>query len=474
MVTSKSKFVSLTFDDGPSPFTNQILDILGTYNIKATFFVVGEAAKNYPDIIKRMKAEKHIIGNHTWNHPPITDIARTELLTQLKKTNMIIKEIIGIEPTIFRPPYGSIDTQSLKVIHATGLKSVLWTVDSLDWSLKDEKVIIERIKNETKGDGIILLHDGDQYGSGSRNHTVLALPRIIENFIKLGYEFITIPDFHKKCFSIEIFNESSAQTEANLTPKKYVSPVNKKGKSDIAQSQPQIILMSNNKKYVVKFINNPQGNKMLMTEYVCTMLAQHLGLPTIPCEIVNVPKEFITQNKLYRYQFKPGNQFASLFLDKCSGLWFKLKKEQVRNRETLAGIVVFDFWLRNKDRDSSNILIQPITGTDYHIHLIDHGNCYPSRSALLEIINNPKKLKLSTVHNWCISMIDNSEEFTYYLNKINNLNNDLIKELVNSIPNDWGIPDEVKKQFYTNIIEAKQVLPEIVEMLKGFVKFKLD
>ncbi|RFU62968.1 HipA family kinase [Peribacillus glennii] len=257
--------------------------------------------------------------------------------------------------------------------------------------------------------------------------------------------------------------------ENKLSPIKYMRPVNKKGRSEIAQSQPQIIFMNNGKEYLVKFKNNPQGNRMLMSEYVGTLLAQHLGLPTIPFEIVYVPKEFITENKLDSFQFKHGNQFASLYIENCSGLWFQPNKEQVINREMLAGIVVFDFWLRNEDRDASNILLQPSPKPNFYIHMIDHGNCYPRKSTLLEIINNPKRLKLSVVHNWCMSMLDDKEELTFYLNKIVNFNNDLVRELIYSIPDDWGISDEVKKEFYTDIIEAKQVLPKVVEMMKGHV-----
>lgn len=257
--------------------------------------------------------------------------------------------------------------------------------------------------------------------------------------------------------------------ENKLSPIKYVRPVNKKGHSDIAQSQPQIIFMSNGKEYLVKFKNNPQGNRMLMSEYVGTMLTQILGLPTIPFEIVYLPKEFITENKLHCFNFEHGNQFASLFIENCSGLWFKPKKEQVKNREMLAGIVVFDLWLGNEDRDASNILLQPSPGPNYYIHMIDHGSCYPSKNSLLEKINYPNKLKLSVVHNWCISMLDDKEELTYYHDKIVNFNNDLIRELIYSIPDDWEISNKEKKEFYTDIVEAKQVLPKVVEMIKGYV-----
>ena len=92
LATSKAKFVSLTFDDGPSIYTNQILAILDDYHIKATFFVVGEAIIKYPDIIKQIKAENHVIGNNTWNHPSIIDLTPAELSDQISQTNLAIKK----------------------------------------------------------------------------------------------------------------------------------------------------------------------------------------------------------------------------------------------------------------------------------------------------------------------------------------------------------------------------------------------
>lgn len=197
------KMVSLTFDDGPSLYTEEILDILSRYNIKATFFVVGEAASKYPEIIRRIKKENHVIGNHTWNHPSIFDISSSELAVQILKTNEVIKEILNEEPTLFRAPYGNIDYASFQSIRNLGLTSVLWNVDSLDWSINERSLIEKRIKKYTTSDSIVLLHDGDEYGSGPRDVTVKSLPQIIDYLIQEGYTFITIPDFHKKCFKIE-------------------------------------------------------------------------------------------------------------------------------------------------------------------------------------------------------------------------------------------------------------------------------
>ncbi|MGM9989052.1 MAG: polysaccharide deacetylase family protein [Bacillaceae bacterium] len=203
MARSQQKLVSLTFDDGPSLYTNQILDILDGYNVKATFFVVGEAVSKYPEIIKRIKKEKHVIGNHTWNHPSIFDISSSELSNQILKTNAVIKKILNEEPTLFRAPYGNIGRKSFQLIQDLGLTSVLWNVDSLDWSFNERSLIKEQIKKYILSDSIILLHDGDAYGSGPRDVTVKSLPRIIDYLIQEGYKFITIPEFHQQRFKIE-------------------------------------------------------------------------------------------------------------------------------------------------------------------------------------------------------------------------------------------------------------------------------
>ena len=203
LATSKAKFVSLTFDDGPSIYTNQILAILDDYHIKATFFVVGEAIIKYPDIIKQIKAENHVIGNHTWNHPSIIDLTPAELSDQISQTNLAIKNILGEEPTLFRAPYGNINQASLHVIHTLRLTSVLWNVDSLDWSINDSSLLLKRIQTYTTTDSIILLHDGDQFGSGPRDVRIHALPNIIEGLIAEGFHFLTIPQFHNQCFTIE-------------------------------------------------------------------------------------------------------------------------------------------------------------------------------------------------------------------------------------------------------------------------------
>ena len=127
-VGSKGK-VAITFDDGPHPeYTEQLLDGLKERDVKATFFVTGEHASLHPDIIKRIKDEGHLIGNHTYKHTRLEKTNREEFKQELVETNQVIKEITGEDTIYVRPPYGSCD-KSLEP--ELNMFPVLWTVDTL-------------------------------------------------------------------------------------------------------------------------------------------------------------------------------------------------------------------------------------------------------------------------------------------------------------------------------------------------------
>ena len=196
-------YVALTFDDGPSAYTISILDILKRYNISATFFVVGSEVKKFPDIIQRIYREKHIIGNHTWNHPDITTLSRNELWKEINSTNIQIKKIIGHSPDLFRPPYSSINDKNADAIKKSGMTSVLWNVDSKDWQEKSPLSIQKNVISGIKKKSLIVMHDGDQYGSGPRDQIVTSLPEIITYLLKNNYRFLTVPEFHQVAYKIE-------------------------------------------------------------------------------------------------------------------------------------------------------------------------------------------------------------------------------------------------------------------------------
>lgn len=193
----QEKKVALTFDDGPDTvYTPQIMDILKQYKIKATFFLIGNRAQLFPDIVKRMAKEGHIIGNHTMNHANIAKLDKQKTYLEIKQGEDALSKIIGYRTYLFRSPYGSLSAEQVKEIGGYNYKIIAWNVDSLDWkSLSAEQVQYNVLENAKKG-SIILQHSS---GSAEEDLTgsVAALPEIIKILKKEGYEFVTIPELLK-------------------------------------------------------------------------------------------------------------------------------------------------------------------------------------------------------------------------------------------------------------------------------------
>ncbi len=177
--------IALTFDDGPHPYyTEQILDGLKERGIRATFFVTGMNAEKYPEIIKRMHEEGHIIGNHTFYHTQLTKRNRKEFKEELIRTNMVISGITGEDVIYVRPPYGSWDK---KFETELNMFPVLWTIDPLDWCSTNVACITENVVKKAEENDIILMHD--YYPS-----TVTAAFNIIDELTKEGYNFVTVEE----------------------------------------------------------------------------------------------------------------------------------------------------------------------------------------------------------------------------------------------------------------------------------------
>lgn len=177
------KCIALTFDDGPSPYTPKLLDTLRKHHAKATFFVVGRNVQRYPGVVRRMAAEGHEIGNHTWNHPHLPELFDEEIVDQLTKTQDVIHKTIGRRPTIMRPPFG--ETNERVGIHMgdLGLPQILWTGTTRDWEARDTGVITDRLLALAKRDAVILMHD-------TVPETVKAMPRVLKSLEKQGYRFV--------------------------------------------------------------------------------------------------------------------------------------------------------------------------------------------------------------------------------------------------------------------------------------------
>jgi peptidoglycan-N-acetylglucosamine deacetylase len=181
--------VALTFDDGPHPvYTRQILAILKKYHVKATFFMVGMNAKNYPDVVKEVLADGHAINSHSLTHPLLTHLNDTQLTKEVATPQVIINDIIGKKPLCLRYPFGASNEHVRTVIREHGITPVPMGFNSFDYDRPGVDKIVSWVLKNSYSKQVILLHDGFD----KREQTVAALPRIIEGIQQKGLGFSQI------------------------------------------------------------------------------------------------------------------------------------------------------------------------------------------------------------------------------------------------------------------------------------------
>lgn len=191
--------VTLTFDDGPSDeWTPKILDILKQYGVKATFFMIGANMEKYPDIVRRVQREGHMIGVHTYTHPNIAQVSDERAHLELNATQRLLQSITGHGTILFRPPYNA-DTNPhdadelvpIKIAQSMGYVSVTEDIDTEDWDKPGVDIIVNRVKTDRQmGGNVILCHDA----GGDRHQTVEALPKIIEYIRNRGDRWLSLPE----------------------------------------------------------------------------------------------------------------------------------------------------------------------------------------------------------------------------------------------------------------------------------------
>ena len=173
------KTVALTFDDGPSELTPQFLDLLLQYKAKAVFFCIGEQIQKYPEVVKRMQDEGHLIANHTFTHQP-KNISRAKALAdEIRHTDEALAHL-GITTPYFRPPYGITSPQVAKAIRATAKKAIGWDIRSLDTVIHNEDKLFQRIVRKLTNGNIILMHD-------RLPHTLTVLERLLQYLKENNY-----------------------------------------------------------------------------------------------------------------------------------------------------------------------------------------------------------------------------------------------------------------------------------------------
>jgi peptidoglycan/xylan/chitin deacetylase (PgdA/CDA1 family) len=182
-------YIAMTFDDGPSgPNTPRLLDLAAKKHIKLTFFLIGQNAQHYPDLVRRELAEGHEVGNHSWTHPVLSKMSNDAIRAELQKTQDAIVAATGYRPTLMRPPYGALlPKQRLWVSQEFGFKIILWDVDPLDWKRPGPSVVAARIIAAVRPGSIILSHD-------IHSQTVDAMPEVFDTLLAKGYKFVTVSE----------------------------------------------------------------------------------------------------------------------------------------------------------------------------------------------------------------------------------------------------------------------------------------
>jgi peptidoglycan/xylan/chitin deacetylase (PgdA/CDA1 family) len=182
-------YIALTFDDGPhEKLTPRLLDLLAKHRIHATFFVIGENAAKYPEILQRAAREGHEIANHSWSHPNLSRLSDEAMRDQIERTEETIRDAIGARPTLLRPPYGAMTAHQKRTVHdELGYEIILWDVDPLDWKRPGSAVVTNRIVRETRPGSIVLAHD-------IHAPTIEAMPDTLNQLEARGFKFVTVSE----------------------------------------------------------------------------------------------------------------------------------------------------------------------------------------------------------------------------------------------------------------------------------------
>lgn len=184
-LASETKYAALTFDDGPrSGTTDRLLDGLRELGASATFFVVGEEAARVPELVQRIQAEGHQVGNHTWSHVRLEGGDTAALMEEVRQTEALLEELLGGGPYWLRPPYGMISPEAAAQVNTPLVK---WSVDPRDWESRDREQVVRAVLDAVEPNSIILLHD--IYPS-----SVDAALELVEALQQEGYWFVTVEE----------------------------------------------------------------------------------------------------------------------------------------------------------------------------------------------------------------------------------------------------------------------------------------
>ena len=192
-VDRDQKMVSISFDAAwGNEDTQQLIDILAQYNVKATFFVVGDWVEKYPESVKALHDAGHEVMNHSNTHAHFNSLSAEEIIADVEACNDKIEAVTGVRPTLIRCPYGEYDDHVISAIRSIGMEPIQWDVDSLDWKEISASEITQRVTEKIQNGSIVLFHN-------AALHTPEALPGILEHMIGQGYEVVPISEILLTC-----------------------------------------------------------------------------------------------------------------------------------------------------------------------------------------------------------------------------------------------------------------------------------
>lgn len=178
------KTIALTFDDGPGPYTDDVLNTLKTNHVPATFYMNGvNMSSSHAPLLKRMRAEGHELANHSWAHEQYPGTS------SMRRTNQKIVSVAGVRPCTFRPPYGAVNSGVVASAASLNMATIIWDVDTSDWSSPGVSHIVN-VGSSGHAGSIVLMHDGP----ASRPQTAASVQAIINNYRRRGFEFVTVDE----------------------------------------------------------------------------------------------------------------------------------------------------------------------------------------------------------------------------------------------------------------------------------------
>ncbi|MFC0780131.1 polysaccharide deacetylase family protein [Flavobacterium sp. HJSW_4] len=182
------KKIALTFDDGPSIYTLEVLELLKKYNAKASFFCIGKNIETHPEILQKVISEGHLVGNHSYSHSKFFDFYNEDKITEeLRKTDELLEKFTSKKINFFRPPYGVTTPSIRRALKVTGHQVIGWNIRSLDGGTKNQELILNRMIKHISPGGIVLLHD-------TGTHSVLVLEQFLQFLQQNNYQVVSIEE----------------------------------------------------------------------------------------------------------------------------------------------------------------------------------------------------------------------------------------------------------------------------------------